>query len=147
MPSRPAGTLADLHTRLLAIGGEKVFAPSEPHLDILLARGRVFEAKGRKRVRGGRHRCHQNTALHYARHHTLGRSGICEIATGYGLYRDGLWLQHSWLWDGERVIETNTDPRLYFGVVLTPPEAAQLVFYQVMPILPGYPLPMGRRAA
>jgi hypothetical protein len=147
MPSRPAGTVADLHAKLLAIGGEKVFGPSEPHLDILLERGRVFELKGRKRVRGGRHRCHQYAALHYARHHTLGHGGTCEIATGDGLYRDGLWLQHSWLWDGERVIETNTDPRLYFGVVLAPDEAAGFVFCQVMPMLPGYPLPAGRRAA
>lgn len=86
MPSRPAAnTFADLQPKLLAIGGESIFAQPEPHLDILLEHG-----------------------------------GTCEIATGYGLYRDGGWAQHSWLWNGERVIKTNTNPRVYFGVVLTP---------------------------
>jgi hypothetical protein len=89
-----------LETRLRALGGEKVLAGPEPHPGILLARGRAFEPKGRKRARGRRHRCRQIAALRYAGHHALARPGACEIVTGYGLGRDGWWFSHSWLWDG-----------------------------------------------
>jgi hypothetical protein len=126
-----------MEARLLAIGGESVFAQPDPHLDDVLERGRVFKPAGRKRVRGDLHCCHQNAALLYARHHSLGHGGACEIATGYALYEGGIWAQHSWLWDGARVIETNTSLRLYFGVVLEPLEAAMFVFSQVISRLPG----------
>jgi hypothetical protein len=58
--------------------------------------------------------------------------------TGYGLGRDGCWFPHSWLWDGGRVVGTNADPVLYFGVLLTPPEASAFVLASLMPTLPGY---------
>jgi hypothetical protein len=127
----------ELEARLLSIGGDRVAPLPDKHLGLLLDRGRVFDPKGRKRLRGELHRCHTNAALLYAKHRALGHGGY-EIVTGYGLYEDGRWRQHSWVWDGERVIETNTDPVLYFGVVLNPFEAFIFVFGEVLARLPGY---------
>jgi hypothetical protein len=128
----------ELQAKLLSIGGTEVVAQGpEPHLDILLERGRVFGRKGRKRLRGDLHRCHQNAAKHYAKHHALGYGGTCEIMTGYALAEDGLWHQHSWLWDGWHVIETNTNPTRCFGVILTPDESEVFVFGKVVCRLPG----------
>jgi hypothetical protein len=132
---------AELEAKLLALGGERVFNHNgvEPHLDLLLEHGRVFQPKGRKRLRGDLHRCHQNAALAYARHYALGYGGTCEVATGYGL-TDGMWWQHSWLWDGTRVVETTSNHTLYFGVVLPPFDAAMFVSAEVLSALPGSPL-------
>jgi hypothetical protein len=135
-----------LETRLLALGGETVLAGPEPPPGVLLARGRAYEAKGRKGARGRRHRRRQIAALRYAGHHALARPGTCEIVTGYGLGRDGWWFSHSWLWDGGRVVGTNADPVLYFGVLLTPAEASAFVLASLMPMLPGY-LEASRRGA
>ena len=57
----------------------------DPHLVILLERGREFDRRGRKLLRGEPHRCHNLAALYYSRHHVLGLGGACEIVTGYGL--------------------------------------------------------------
>ena len=127
-----------LKTKLLALGGANVFVQADRYLNLLLTHGRSFSPKGRKRIRGAMHRCDTNAALYYAKHHGLDYGGICEVVTGYALYEDGLWAGHSWLWDGKRVIDTNTDPSLYFGVILPPFEAAKFVSSEVMSRLPGY---------
>ena len=57
---------------------------------------------------------------------------------GYGLTaEDGLWRQHTWLWDGVRVLETTCMRDVYFGVVLDRLEAADFVLRVVMAVLPG----------
>jgi hypothetical protein len=129
---------SELEAKLLSFGGTEVVEMPEPHLDILLERGHLFDAKGRKRIRGELHQCHRNSVLRYVRHHSLGYGGTCEIATGYGLDEEGGWMQHSWLWDGARVIETNADFLRYYGVVLEPFEALKFVACQVFSCLPGY---------
>jgi hypothetical protein len=128
-----------LERKLLAVGGKQVVVVHEPHLDILLERGRAFPSKGKKKVRGEDSRCHLNALLYYATHHTFGFGGTCEAVRGYGLSRDGLWRQHSWVWDGERVIETTDSRTAYFGVILTPLEACNFFFSQVFMALPGWP--------
>jgi hypothetical protein len=136
-------TFKDLKAKLLAIGGDRVLKQPEPYLDILIERGQLFSRKGRKKVRGEIHRCHANVALYYVRHHTLGLGGTCEIVTGYGLYADGCWRPHTWLWDGKLVIEMDSEPEVYFGVMLRPAEAAHFVFVEVMMNLPGWPEVLG----
>ena len=128
----------ELNAKLLTLGGKRVFNHNgvEPHLDLLLNQGRVFQAKGRKWHRGELHRCHQNACLAYTRHHVLKHGGTLDIATGYGFDGD-LWFQHSWLWDGERVVETNVACKSYFGVVLPALDAAMFVSAQVLSVLPG----------
>jgi hypothetical protein len=133
-----AGTFEYLAAKLLAVGGERVFPQPEPHLDALLGRGQVFKRKNRRWVRGRLHNCHTNAALYYARHYALDYGGACEIVTGYGLDNDGDWSQHSWLWDGKRIIETNADHQVYFGTILTHSEARRFVVAQIVFRLPGY---------
>ena len=53
-----------LEAMLLALGGKRVVLQREPHLDIIIERGRVFEANVKK-VRGLRNNCHTNSALYY----------------------------------------------------------------------------------
>jgi hypothetical protein len=128
--------MQQLEEKLLAIGGERVIRQPghQPYLDILLARGRVFEAKGRKKIKGELHCCHHNSALHYLWHHLV--DSPCNIVTGYGLSR-GAWWQHNWLFDGRRVLETTILHQLYFGVVLDEAEAFDFIMRAVMDIAPG----------
>jgi hypothetical protein len=51
-----------LEAKLLSIGGSEVLTLPDPHLDILLERGREFDRKGRKLLRGELHRCHNLAA-------------------------------------------------------------------------------------
>jgi hypothetical protein len=125
-----------LEARLLSLGGESVVAQPEGDLDILLERGRVFKPRGTRLVQGEPHRCHRNVALHYAHFYHLGCGGRCHVVTGYGL-NQGVWWQHSWAWDGSRILETTDRKQLYFGVVLNDREAARFVFAQLMAVLPG----------
>jgi hypothetical protein len=136
------GPRETLYAKLLAIGGERVVPMPDPHIDILLGRGEVFGNAAVKRVRGEPNRCHQNVALR----HLLSR-GRLKICTGYALSEDGLWRQHSWLHDGERVLETTVARRVYFGVRLDPVEAAPFVLGEVIPLLPGAQVFIERAAA
>src|SRR5262249_32204744 len=98
----------------------------------LSQRGQVIAGKPPKRVRGKGNRCHHNVAFRY-----LDNPFTYEIATGYGLTAaDGLWRQHSWLWDGKRVLETTVVRDVYFGVVLDRVAAAGFVFGVVAYLLP-----------
>jgi len=127
-----------LQEKLLAIGGVQVVPMPDPTLNVLLQRGRVFQTTKRKLLKGPYHHCHQIAAVEYAKHQLYGRACI-EIVTGYALDKqeDGYWRQHSWLWDGQRVIEPNTEPCLYYGVISNPVEAARHVFWDVMMRLLG----------
>lgn len=111
------GTLYDT---LLEVGGETVAAVEEPDLEKLIQRGYPQSGRGAQRLKGQRSQCHANAAFAWKDHpETLG------IVTGYGLSRDGIWRQHSWLRDliDGQVFET-TEPRaIYFGFDLTPEEA------------------------
>lgn len=44
----------------------------------------------------------------------------------------GRWVEHSWVVDGEDVIETTYRMQKYFGVALTPPEACEAWFLEVL---------------
>jgi hypothetical protein len=133
--------LAELHKKLLSIDGRTVSPQpdDEDHVALLLEKGQIFHPQGRKYLWGELHRCHQIAALQYAEHHVVLRhGGICELVTGYALGEDnGMWHQHSWLWDGKRVIEPNNAPKIYFGVILAPEEASHFFFANVIFHLPG----------
>jgi len=105
-----------LQDKLLSLGGVKVVPLPAPNLNILLQRGQVFQTTKRKLLKGLASHCHQVAAVEYARQQLFGNSST-EIVMGYALDRhvDGYWRQHSWLWDGKRVIEPTYEPCLYYG--------------------------------
>lgn len=106
-----------LEPRLLAIGGSRVVRQPDPDLALIVAQGQPFPQPVRRR-RGDPHRCHANAADLWAR--DINR---CQLATGYALSADGLWLPHSWALRGGVLLETTTAGRAYFGVVLDAPAA------------------------
>jgi hypothetical protein len=136
---------ARLDAHLLAFGGQEVFHASEPHPDILLARGRPFPTTNRTRLKGPGHAGLRVLALAYSTHHVLDCAGTCELVRGYRLSKGGVWVPHVWAWDGSRVLDVQADAVAYFGAVLTADEAAAFVSGSIMPHLPGSGA--GRRAA
>jgi hypothetical protein len=130
--------IEELKLKLLAVGGDSVSPLPYRYLDIVLARGRTFETKGRRLLRDELHRCPAVAALYYARHYALDHGGTCEIVTGYGLGDDGMWWPHCWVWDGKRVIEPNIEPVRYFGTILGTQEAGHFVIGEVFSSLPYY---------
>lgn len=107
----------ELHARLLALGGELVVVLPEPHLDLILARGRAWGAT-KERVPGRRSDCHANVARLPSDRYAL--------ATGWALSAsDGLWRQHSWGVNARGEPVETTEPRVaYYGVVLEGDEVA-----------------------
>lgn len=119
---------ATLVERLLAIAGMHIVAPRapEPDIDILLARGQIWAGKSRL-IPGYPSRCHENAAYLYMRN----AKRFC-IVTGYALSNDGLWRQHSWIYDTAplkrlRTVETTERRERYYGVVLDQAEAATFI--------------------
>jgi len=111
---------AKLEQRLLSMGGEMVVPRREPDQDKILSWGWLWSGDN-VRVDGGTPcNCHGNVA-------ELWRSNPerYRIMTGWSLSDDGLWRQHSWIIDGDTLIETTIPREKYFGFVLTPLEAQQ----------------------
>src|SRR5205823_6671215 len=136
--THPLPSSVALETRLLKVSGTSVLLHPNMH-DWIISKGQVMRIKGRVRVPGERHRCHESAPLHYAMHHILGHRGRCDLVIGYALFSAGRWEPHTWLWDGEHVLESCRNPRLYFGVVHTPVEAADNVRALIDCSLPGAP--------
>lgn len=126
---------AILVSRLLALGGVQVVAPVglDPHLDLLLARGRQWAAQSRLQM-AAPNACHMNAAYFY-----VSDPARYRIVTGYALSDDSLWRQHSWVYDTAprkrlRTIETTAQRIDYYGVELTLAEAAAFMRYMLGPV-------------
>ncbi|HEX9413019.1 MAG TPA: hypothetical protein VF916_05905 [Ktedonobacterales bacterium] len=115
---------AALVDRLLGIAGVRVVPPGapDPHLEKLLGHGQLWDGSA-KLVRGTPGRCHENAARLYQRNPVWFR-----VVTGYALSADGLWRQHSWVYDmaprsRRRTTETTERRVRYYGVMLSEVEA------------------------
>lgn len=113
--------------KLLAINGDfVVLRDVEPDLPKILERGRIWDTRGLKVVSGAESNCHGNSAELWRREAKL------QIVTGYGMSKDGVWRQHSWVADTEstkqRVFETTERRVVYFGFAMDASEAGR--FYQ-----------------
>jgi hypothetical protein len=117
----------DLFERLLArlvkIGGERLVIPPAPDTDLraLLGPGaRQFDACSARLQPGAPSACHANTSI-------LWRQGRADIATGYAMSPDGVWVQHSWGVERQTgvVLETTVARVHYFGIGLTEQLAAE----------------------
>lgn len=115
--------LAALREALLTHGGWGVVPlAGDPHIDRLGSGAAcVWPGAGSRAMKGGgRNRCHGNAALAFLR-----RWPDLLIGTGYALSDDGVWRQHSWLFEHRQGAPTSvretTVPRLvYAGVILDP---------------------------
>jgi len=99
---------------LLRIGGQAIVAPSnnyESDLKVLIASGRVIRAI-QEIVPMEDNACHVNAANLF-RKSSKPNFGI---GTGYGL-NGGLWRQHTWAMDDNKIVETTTSREIYFGVL------------------------------
>lgn len=113
-----------LKKKLLTVGGDSVaWLPIEPNIDVLIKDGRPFSLDKRKKVKGEVNRCHDNTAR-------LFLEKDIGIATGYALNKNR-WIQHSWGFDGKRVVETTCLFDAYYGVVLSGLEITKFVIGQL----------------
>lgn len=107
-----------LKKALLGIGGWGVCIIYEPYVQLILDRGRRFPAKSIS-MKGEPCRCHSNSALCWDENRER-----CRICTGYALSKDGMWRQHSWVYDliDKVVIETTEKRVAYWGILLEVPE-------------------------
>jgi len=118
--------LRGLKKKLLSVGGAGMIPMPEPHTKELLSRGRAFSTRNLLQLEDMEtNRCHGNSAILWA---DKGNQS-CIICTGWAL-NDGIWRQHSWIFDrqGKFIVETTPCRRQkYFGFELTPAEAC--LFY------------------
>jgi len=103
-----------LMEKLLSIAGDFVVIwMPEPELDMLLSRGKLFDAPILFKRMQFCH-CHENVGELWFRGKNM------KIVTGWALSKDGLWRQHSWVRDmNDTIIETTMVREKYFGVILT----------------------------
>jgi hypothetical protein len=128
----------ELKEKLLALGGNSVlWGLRDNVIEALQQDGQVFEPEG-KLVSGKMGYADQNVALRYARHHALDLGGHCQIVAGYALDEGGCWHEHSWLWTGDKVLETTQVYKLYFGAQLPACESVMFVFDNLMPSIPSF---------
>ena len=102
---------ADLRKILLGIGGKEVFLRDEYDLKKIVKEGKEW-TQTKRHSRGEPNRCHTNAARLWLRD----KKGHISICSGYALARD-LWRQHSWGFDGTKIIETTqSKSERYFGI-------------------------------
>ena len=113
--------LDELKRRLLSMGGwAVVLREKEPDLDAILSRGVLLSGDDAVLDVAEDSQCHFNTGMQHLQNPN-GRA----IMTGYALSEDGMWRQHSWIYDkaSDAVVETTEIRVGYFGVLLDDLEA------------------------
>lgn len=120
-----------LYSKLLSYGGVGVCYQDEWAAEDLLSGGVLMEGSGKKSIliKGEDEDCHQNSAIIWA-HNPIKYN----MVRGWALrLDDGIWFQHSWIFDTEKniIIETTMRRKLYYGVTLTNKEAKEVVKYDV----------------
>lgn len=109
-----------LESKLLSIGGEMVVLTYEEDLSKILSRGKTFNGRTAVMFEGNKSDCHHNSCVLW----NVAKSRMI-VYTGWALSYDGLWRQHSWVFDKSKnhIVETTEDRAKYFGFPLTNTES------------------------
>jgi hypothetical protein len=124
-PSDPAiqKQWSTFEQKLLGIGGTRVvWRGAEDSLTELLSGGRLFNLPV-ELLGMPLQICHANAAFLWSEDITGTR-----LVSGYGLYPDGLWRQHSWCVKCGVLLETNVPMSQYFGIELSKKASAESWF-------------------
>jgi hypothetical protein len=97
--------------------------------DLLLRQGKVISPSIIRSINGQPGLCNENCAALFWVHHPK-----YKVATGY-VYQNGMWCRHTWLMEGEAIIETTSERDVYFGVILEDLDEAGMVLNSLLSIL------------
>src|SRR5262249_31708061 len=91
--------------------------------------------------RGERSRCHANSAAIWGTDIKK-----YQLVTGYALSDDGIWRQHTWVFDGKHVHETTVARVRYFGFAMGEREACMFWFANFLQARCAEPLELMQQA-
>lgn len=99
---------------LLDIGGkETIIYKDEPDFYNLFTRGVLIDRPSDKIIAGEMCQCHKNSAFLWEKNKKK-----YKLMTGYALSSTGIWHQHSWILENDKIIETTIKREKYFGYIL-----------------------------
>lgn len=109
-----------LEKKLLSIGGIRVAERLEEFLDEVLSRGEFFSPKKVKLCRMKPNGCHANAGVFWKNYSDENGFDNIQIVSGWCLSKDGIWRQHSFLYQpiDNIIIETTEKRTVYFGYTL-----------------------------
>jgi hypothetical protein len=112
-----------LRRRLLELGGQEVVMQTEPYLQDLIDDAVTWRRAKPRLIRGRVNECHANVARVFQKDPSRYR-----IVTGWALHpNDCVWRSHSWLLEGDQLVETTFPARIYYGAVLSDWRGANFV--------------------
>ena len=119
-----------LESQLLSIGGIRVVGDFDEDIKHLLTRGEIFSPKKVKSVKMKPNRCHANSGVFWKNFSDANGLDNVQIVAGWCLSEDGLWRQHSFIYQpiDNIIIETTVKRKIYFGFVLNLKESN--IFYE-----------------
>lgn len=108
-----------LQKKLLSVSGiiAKV-QKDDPDIDNLLTDGILLDKPNDILLSGEMCQCHKNSAYLW-----MNNKSKYKIMTGYALSESGIWHQHSWLMNKDKIVETTVNRSKYFGYILSPLES------------------------
>lgn len=123
-----------LRDKLLSFGGEEACLPiDDEDFDKIMNRGFIIDADEIyvEHMPGRKGQCHANSCeLYEINKERPTYKDTLKLMTGYALSADGMWVQHTWLYDideehGNAVIETTVERVAYFGFIMSDEEAEE----------------------
>ena len=150
--------LCEIRDRLLAKGGDMAYMPPSPDEDTraILKYGQFWNGVGARLCLGRLNQCHVNSCCKWAIEKDDSDNDPkfeIHICTGFALCNDGMWYEHSWLVEKDKIhrtpiiIETTIPRLLYFGYVLDDYRATDLYYQQIddgrMGNVEGFKEPVG----
>lgn len=115
--------LSELVKRLQIIDSSSVYVKYIYELDIILDRGKLYNAQNHQLVKGEPDHCYKNCMALWLNDSSL------KYVSGYGLSDEG-WIMHAWIINGSTLVETTYLMDIYFGAQLTTKEILLMGIYK-----------------